>query len=164
MMKTSPMKWMGRSLKGLGLAGLVLGSSAVFAQQSACVSLLVGAGYAAWMRVVSGDYATDWSDSFPIGQTRCKSLAAIADGQPYTVQISAVLGSSKVPCQPANLKRVASVPGSVTYQAWGTTLNVKCEMPSADGVSNADTSVMPNKAGKAAAQKLKSHGDTLKPE
>lgn len=163
-MQKSSMSSIRRGIRVLCLSGLALTATTAAAQQSACVSLLVGAGYAAWMRVVSGSYATDWSDSFPIGQTRCKSLSAIADGQPYTVQISAVLGSSKVPCQPAEMKRVASAPGSITYQAWGTTLSVKCQMPSSEAASGADTSTKATEAGLAAARKIKAEGGKLKPE
>ncbi len=108
-------------------------AQSAYAQKSACVYLEPGAGYAAWMRVVSGGYASDWSSSFPIGQTRCQSLEPIKDGQEFTVQVSAVLGSSKVPCSPS-MKRVSSSEASVVYHAWGTTLSVKCQMP---GVSNA---------------------------
>ncbi len=122
----------------LGIVGLLmLPARVAFAQQEACVSLLVGAGYAAWMRVVSGEYASTWSDLFNIGQTRCKSLDAIGDGQPFTVQLSALLGSSQVPCQPDNIPHVSSSTSSVTFQAWGTTLNIKCHMPSSEGPAGA---------------------------
>lgn len=118
--------------KSLFAVACVIGMQSAHAQKSACVYLEPGAGYAAWMRVVSGSFATDWSSSFPIGQTRCQSLDPIKDGQEFTVQVSAVLGSSKVPCSP-KMKKISNSDASVVYHAWGTTLNVKCQMP---GVSN----------------------------
>ena len=128
-----------------------IGVSSVHAQGTACVYLEPGAGYAAWMRVVSGGYASDWSSSFPIGQTRCQSLGPIKDGQEFTVQVSAVLGSSKVPCSPS-MKKVAGSTASVVYHAWGTTLSVKCQMP---GVSNELGGTMePSKEGLKAKEDL----------
>lgn len=144
------------------VAGIVGLSGVASAQQSACVYLQPGAGYAAWMRVVSGSYSSDWSDLFPIGQYRCQSLASIGDGQPFTVQVSALLGSSKVVCTPDNVKRVASAPGSLTYLASGTTLNVHCSMPSTEAADSADSSPNPSKAGLAAAAKVKKEGKTIK--
>ncbi len=150
-----------RGIKTAIICATLFGTTAAYAQQTACVHLLVGAGYAAWMRVVSGDYASEWSDSFPIGQTRCQSLEAIGDGQPFTVQISAVLGSSKVPCQPDNIKRVAAAPGSTTFLAWGTTLNVKCEMPSAENAKALTSATTASKEGLKAAKKVKMEGMRL---
>jgi hypothetical protein len=149
-------------LSVLIISMLMLAAPSAFAQQAACVHLLVGAGYAAWMRVVSGNYASEWSDSFPIGQTRCQSLAAIGDGQPFTVQVSAVLGSSKVPCNPPNIPRVAASTTSVTFQAWGTTLNVNCEMPSVQNAKSMDTSTTPSKEGLKALEKVQKEGARLK--
>jgi hypothetical protein len=146
------------------VAGLAVGSvsGTASAQQSACVYLKPGAGYAAWMRVVSGGYSSEWSDLFAIGQYRCQSLGSIGDGQPYTVQVSALLGSSKVACTPDNVKRVASAPGSVTYLASGTTLHVQCSMPSQEDAASADSSPTPSKEGLAAAEKVKKEGKTIK--
>lgn len=151
-----------RGIKTAIICAALLGTTAAYAQQSACVHLMVGAGYAAWMRVVSGDYASEWSDSFPIGQTRCKSLEAIGDGQPFTVQISAVMGSSKVHCQPDNIKRVAAAPGSTTFLAWGTTLAVKCEMPSTDNAKALTSATKASSQGLKAAKKVKMEGANLK--
>lgn len=128
----------------LFFAVLALGTQSVFAQKTACAYLEPGAGYAAWMRVVSGNYASKWSSSFPIGTTRCQSLAELKDGQQFTVQISAVLGSSKVPCSPS-LKRVSSSDATVTYHAWGTTLSVKCQMPDMNNAS--EEAIEPSKEG-----------------
>lgn len=150
----------GLSLSVVGM--LLLPAPPAHAQSTACVSLLVGAGYAAWMRVVSGSYATSWSDSFPIGQTRCKSLKNIADGQEFTVQVSAVLGSSQVHCTPS-LAHVASSTATVTFQAWGTTLSVKCQMPSGDSLNAVDVSTTPSEDGLKAAEAVKSGGGNLKP-
>ncbi len=150
----------GLSLSVVGL--LLLSAPSAHAQSSACVHLMVGAGYAAWMRVVSGDYATSWSDSFPIGQTRCKSLGNIANGREFTVEVSAVLGSSKVHCTPS-LPRVAASTATVTFQAWGTTLSVKCQMPASDSLSAVDVSTTPSKDGLKAAEVVKREGGNLKP-
>lgn len=145
----------------LGLGGLMAVSPA-HAQSSACVYLQPGAGYAAWIRVVSGSFESAWSSSFPIGQHRCVDLRPIADGAKYTVQISAVLGSSKVHCKPDNQTRVAAQSGSITYLAWGTTLNVHCEMPSAS-TAEAAAAVTPNPEGIKAAEHIAEQGDKLQP-
>jgi hypothetical protein len=138
-------------LAGLGFAG------AAAAQSSACVSLLVGAGYAAKMRVVSGKFHTDWSGSFPIGKTMCQSLSGVGDGNPFSVEVSAILGQTKT-CKPENITRVASSKSSVTFQAWGTTLSVKCEEPNGEANAERDAaarSVSPEgeKAEKSAEEK-----------
>lgn len=145
----------------LGSIGLSMGSPAQ-AQSAACVYLQPGAGYAAWIRVVSGSFESAWSSSFPIGQHRCVDLRPIADGAKYTVQISAVLGSSKVHCKPDNQTRVAAQTGSVTYLAWGTTFNVHCEMPSAETAAAA-ASAEPNPEGQKAAAHIAEQGDKLQP-
>ena len=115
---------------GLGIG--LLAAPPASAQSAACVNLLVGAGYAAWMAVHFGD-SYYWSSSFPIGQNRCIKLpvSGMVDGAPYTVVVSAVLGSSKVPCKPAPSPYSSKNTNSIVYNAWGTTLNVKCEMPAA---------------------------------
>ena len=102
------------------------------AQSAACVNLLAGAGYAAWMGVKFGD-SFYWSDSFPIGQYRCVKLpvSGMVDNAPYTVVVSAVLGSSKVECKQAPSPYNSKDSNSVVYNAWGTTLNVSCVMPTA---------------------------------
>lgn len=137
------------------LAAACVGSAA-HAQSAACVYLEPGAGYAAWIRVVSGSFTSEWSSSFAIGQHRCVSLTSIADGAKYTVQISAMAGSSKVPCKPDNQPRVASQPGTVTYLASGTTFNVKCEMPTAETMAAA-ANVTPNPDGVKAAEAIKAN-------
>jgi hypothetical protein len=101
----------------------------VQAAEEACVSLLVGAGYAAKMRIKSGDFKTDWSGSFPIGKTKCQSLNGVPVGNKFTVEVHAILGESK-DCSPSITHSQGE--GSITFQAWGTTLNVKCEMPKSD--------------------------------
>ena len=117
------------------VAGTVGFASVAAAQANACVSLLVGAGYAAKMRVVSGKFHTDWSGSFPIGQTKCQPLDGVGDGNKFSVEVSAVLGETKT-CKPSDIVRVAASKSSVTMQAWGTTLSVKCEEPA--GEANAE--------------------------
>lgn len=107
------------------------------AQSAACVHLLVGAGYAAKMRVVAGSFHTDWSDSFAIGQTKCQSLSGVGDGIAFSVEVSAILGKTKT-CTPSDITRVASSKSSVTFQAWGTTLDVKCQEPTTDANAERD--------------------------
>lgn len=143
------------------LALLVLAAGASFvsapalAQSRACVHLLVGAGYAAQMRIVSGSFATQWSDSFPIGRTMCQSLNDVSDGKTFTVEVHAVLGQTKK-CSPENVRRVAASTSSVTFQAWGTTLNVSCQEPT-DSASDAmsEAARTPNPAGAEAAKNPK---------
>lgn len=111
------------------LGALIVTPVQVHAAEEACVSLLVGAGYAAEMRIKSGDFKTDWSDSFPIGKTRCQKLDGVPVGNKFTVEVKAILGETK-DCSPSITHSTGE--GSITFQAWGTTLNVKCEMPSSD--------------------------------
>jgi hypothetical protein len=105
----------------------------VHAQSAACVNLLLGAGYAAWMGVHVGD-SYHWSSSFPVGQSRCIKLPVqgMVNGAPYTVVVSAVLGSSKVPCTPEPSAWSSSNANSVSYNASGSSFRVKCRMPSVD--------------------------------
>jgi len=116
-------------LIALGAALFALALPAL-AQKEACVHLKVGAGYVAKMRIVSGDFHTDWSGSFAINDTKCQSLDGVAIGNEFSVQVDAVAGKT-VTCKPS-LKR-ASGDASVTYEAWGTTLKPKCEMPGEAG-------------------------------
>ncbi|MGD9584873.1 MAG: hypothetical protein AB7V26_14545 [Lysobacterales bacterium] len=133
------------------LAGSLGFGSQAHAQANACVSLLVGAGYAAEMRIVSGSFHTDWSGSFAIGQTKCQSLSGVGDGQQFSVEVHAILGKTKT-CTPANVTRVASSTSNVVYQAWGTTLNVKCEEPSVEANAEREAAALNvNPAGKKAA-------------
>ncbi len=135
--------------------GIALSSAPASAQSAACVHLLVGAGYAAKMHVVSGTFHTDWSSSFPIGQTKCQPLDGVGDGQTFSVQVKADLGETQT-CTPANIVRVAASKSSVTFQAWGTTLNVHCEEPST--VANPEREVAartPSAEGQKAAASLK---------
>jgi hypothetical protein len=138
------------------LAGSIGLSSTASAQANACVSLLVGAGYAAEMRVVSGSFHTDWSGSFAIGKTKCQSLSGVGNGNKFSVEVSAILGKTKT-CTPDNVVRVASSTSNVTYQAWGTTLSVKCEEPSLSENAERDAATMTvNPDGqKAATEKSK---------
>lgn len=115
-----------------------------YAAKDACVSLLVGAGYAAKMRIVSGQFSTEWSDSFPIGQTRCQSLDGVPIGNQYTVEVHAILGKTKS-CTPSITHSAGE--GSITFQAWGTTLNVHCEMPSSNAAFMLESGHEPNADG-----------------
>lgn len=129
-------------------------ASQASAQSAACVHLLVGAGYAAKMRVVAGKFHTDWSGSFAIGSTKCQSLDGVADGQAFSVEVSAVLGETKT-CKPENVVRAAGSKSSVTFQAWGTTLSVKCEEPSAADNAERDAAARTSNAdGEKAAKSL----------
>ncbi|MCK9189807.1 hypothetical protein [Acidithiobacillus sp.] len=117
------MKIFPATLVCIGLAIIPMQS---YAADNACVSLMVGAGYAAKMRVVSGSFSTDWSNSFAIGHTECQNIKSVPDGQKYTVQVHAILGKT-ADCTPSIAQ--SSGPGSITWQATGTTLNVHCVMP-----------------------------------
>lgn len=133
------------------LAGSLGFGSHAHAQANACVSLLVGAGYAAKMRVVSGSFHTDWSGSFAIGQTKCQSLSGVGDGQKFNVEVHAILGKTQT-CSPSDVTRVASSSSNVVYQAWGITLNVKCAEPSSEVNAERDAATLNvNSAGKKAA-------------
>ena len=111
----------------MAFVGLCLLPGMAWSATEACVSLLVGAGYAAEMRIKSGDFKTDWSSSFPIGKTKCQSLSGVPVGGTYTVEIKAILGKTKN-CSPSIVHSEGQ--GSITFQAWGTTLSPKCQMPS----------------------------------
>ncbi len=140
-------------------------SSHANAQSNACVSLLVGAGYAAEMRVVAGSFHTDWSSSFPIGKTVCQSLSGVGDGVAFSVEVHALVGKT-VTCTPSNIKRVAASQSSAVFQAWGTTLNVHCKEPSnaADAERDAATmSASPEGKKAAATAGGKSNGSSPSP-
>ncbi len=129
----------------LALIALLISSVALVnvasAQANACVSLLVGAGYAAQMRITSEGRGTEWSHSFPIGRTVCQSLASVADGKQFSVEVHAILGKTET-CRPSNVTRVAASRSNVTYQAWGTTGNVQCEEPSLAANTERDAATM----------------------
>lgn len=121
------------------------------AQANACVSLLVGAGYAAEMRIVAGSFSTDWSSSFAIGQTKCQSLNGVGNGIPFSVEVHAILGKTKT-CAPSNIARVTSSTSNVVFQAWGTTLDIKCQEPTVSANAEAEAASMSvNAQGKQAA-------------
>ena len=141
-------------LFGVVLAAAVGATAAApaMAQSNACVHLLVGAGFAAKMRIVSGDFATQWSDSFAIGQTKCQSLKDVSDGKNFTVEVPALAGETKK-CSPENIKRVASSPSSVTFQTWGTTFGVKCQEPgTTENAEMSEAARTPNAKGAEAAK------------
>lgn len=121
------------------------------AATDACVSLLVGAGYAAKMRIKSGKFKTDWSGSFAIGKTKCQSLDGVPIGGEFTVEVSAILGETKN-CTPSIVHSAGA--GSITFQAWGTTLNVKCKMPTAGSKNLEDADHVANPDGVKAAKSL----------
>jgi len=149
---------------GAAVAGLcLLTAQPALAQSAACVNLLAGAGYAAWMGVHFGD-SFYWSPSFPIGQTQCVKLpvSGMVNGAPYTVVVSAVLGSSKVLCTPDPSPWSSSNTNSVSYNAWGTTLNVKCQMPSPD-LDFSHVSVTPSKEGLDTLDNWKKEGPKAAP-
>jgi hypothetical protein len=107
---------------------LVALASPAAAQSEACVHLQVGSGYAATMTVTFDGATIGPSGSFAIGATQCLPLSAVGDGVPFTVVVNAILGESE-DCNPSNLPRAADFPGSITFNASGTTLNVHCDMP-----------------------------------
>lgn len=127
------------------------------AQSRACVHLLVGAWYAAEMRVVSGAFHTDWSTGFPIGQTICQPLSGVGDGHAFTVEVLAIAGKTSQ-CQPRNVVRIAASKSSVTFQAWGTTLNVQCEEPISLNAERDEAARTVSPEGQEAAKALKEAG------
>lgn len=106
--------------------------SSASAQQKGCVYLQPGAGYSAKMRIrigTEGNYSyTSWSSTFNIGKSRCQSLDGVSNGGVFSVQVKANAGKTKT-CTPADLTRNTSVVGNAIFNAWGTTLNVKCKQP-----------------------------------
>jgi hypothetical protein len=92
------------------------------AVESACVVLLVGAGYAAQIRLHAGDWATPYSRTFPVGKTECFDLSRVKNSELFVVDVKAKLGRT-VSC-PAIIKSPGK--GSITFQAYGTTLKPKC--------------------------------------
>ncbi len=141
-----------KNIKSILLLIILLSSpSVVLAATDTCVSLLVGAGYAAKMRIKSGDFKTDWSSSFAIGKTKCQSLNGVPIGGEFTVEIKAILGKSKN-CSPSITHSEGS--GSITFQAWGTTLSPKCKMPSTDAKHLDDANHKVNSEGVKAAESL----------
>ncbi len=151
-----------KSLIALACSAPLFAASPALAQQSACVSLLVGAGYCAWMGVKSGRFFSGWSPEFCIGRTQCVSLSDLANGAQYSVLVKAALGKTAT-CQPASSAYNSSYPNSVTYLAWGTTLSVQCKMPTADILDRIDKSVMPSKEGLDAAERVRKEGPTVPP-
>ena len=148
---------------GVGLCVMV--AQPCIAQTAACVNLLVGAGYAAWMGVKFGD-SIYWSPSFAIGQNQCVKLpvSGMVNGAPYSVVVSAVLGSSKVPCTPTPSPYSSNDRNSVSYNAWGTTLNVTCQMPGLGEMGAAEAPITPSKEGLESLEKWKKEGAKPAPE
>ena len=106
---------------------LVLLTGEAFAQSNACVYNKPGGGFVAKMRVCADGKCTDWSDSFAIGKTKCKSLTSYSSGASIKVEIDAVLGK-KTSCSPS-FNRNTEFTGTVVFHASGTTLSPKCEEP-----------------------------------
>jgi len=100
-------------------------TTSLWAQSAACVFLKTGSGYAAKMRVKYGSTTTAWSGSFAINEFKCQSLADVVDGTEVVVQVDAIAGETKT-CGSFVLAKTST---SVTYLASGTTLGVKCSMP-----------------------------------
>ena len=103
-------------------------ASSVSAQQNACVHLKVGAGYAAKMRVCTGDTCKSWSGVFGIGKSKCQSLAGFPTGTIFTVQVHAQAGDTKT-CSPSDVTRNANDKTNLVYLASGTTKKVHCNQP-----------------------------------
>src|SRR5262249_11582537 len=126
-MKTLRLKRMVATIPVLVGAVLLLAlATPAAAQSEACVTLEVGAGYAATMSVVWEGGTIGPSNEFDIGQTACQSLQFVTDGAAVSVVVNAIAGSS-VTCTPADITRSAGFTGSTTYYASGTTLNVYCD-------------------------------------
>ncbi|MGB7045484.1 MAG: hypothetical protein WBD65_11435 [Methylocella sp.] len=107
-----------------------------------------------------------WSPSFAIGQTQCIKLpvSGMVNGAPYTVVVSAVLGSSKVLCTPPPSPYSSSDTNTVSYNAWGTTLNVKCQMPGGGAAAAGAAAITPSKEGLEALEKWKKEGAKPAPQ
>lgn len=151
------------AILGVGLTMAV--AQPASAQTAACVNLLVGSGYSAWMGVKFAN-SFYWSESFPIGQSRCIRLPVegMVDGAPYEVVVSAALGSSKVPCTPNPGNYTSANKNSVTYNAWGTTLNVKCEMPHPDNLNEINNlPIKPTAEGQKVLEMHKTEGSKPAP-
>ncbi len=108
--------------------GLSLTATPAAAQNASCVNLLVGAGYAAKMRVVWDGGSTDWSGSFPIGKAMCASLKGVPAGATFNTEVHAILGKT-ITCTPSEVVYDPSVTSNQVYNAWGTTLSPKCVEP-----------------------------------
>jgi len=107
-------------------------ASSVFAQEKVCVNLLVGAGYAAKLKVWVNWKLVKETGSFAIGQQKCITLSELAPagtsitpGTRIVTSIQAYLGQEKA-CTPAPFYYDPKRVDNVIYNAWGTTLNVKC--------------------------------------
>ncbi|MFN4088188.1 MAG: hypothetical protein ACK4QW_03980 [Alphaproteobacteria bacterium] len=88
----------------------------------------------------------------------------MVDGAPYSVVVSAVLGSSKVPCTPDPSPYSSGNTSSVVYNAWGTTLNVHCQMPGAEAPAEAAAAVEASEDGLKALETWKAEGPQSHPE
>ena len=120
----------GIALAVFGFLCLMATESSAKAQAKGCVYLQPGAGYTAKMRIrtgTEGNYSyTSWSSSFPIGKSRCQSLVNVPNGSTFSVQVHANAGKTKT-CTPENVARNSSDTTNAVYNAWGTTLSVKCK-------------------------------------
>lgn len=132
-------------LKLFALAAIFIAPMQASAYQEACVSLLVGAGYAAKMRVCSNGMCNPWSGSFPIGKTMCQSLNNVPNGNTFSVEMNAILGKT-ITCTPDNITQTSS-PVNIVYNAWGTTLSPKCQMPGGSAASDEATGYQANPEG-----------------
>ena len=100
------------------------------AADKACVYLVPGAGYAAKVRVKTDEVTGEWSHVFAVGQSRCVSLEGLPADVIYTVEVHAIAGNT-ARCNPL-LKTDKTRPfkeESITFLAYGTTLNHTCTMP-----------------------------------
>lgn len=116
------------ALTGIGMAGVLVLTGPAAAQVKACVYLQPGAGYSAKMRIVWGtNGSTSWSSDFPIGKSQCQTLAGnVPPNTPYSTQVKADLGKTKT-CTPDNVNYDPNDQKNAVWNAWGTTLSVKCQ-------------------------------------
>ena len=116
----------------------------VYAEDKACVYLESGAGYAAKIRLMHNGEADSWSDSFPIGQSKCVSLQGIPVGDKYTIQLGAVASWTTQDCTPTRTR--AKELGTMNYSATGTLFSFSCH--SSSGLPEKSPNQLPDKSPK----------------
>jgi len=104
----------------------------VVSSTKACVRINVGAGFSGWMRIRYSTINSDWSPIFNIGHTECMIMDNTQIGLPFRVEFEAFAGEHKY-CTPEGMIFDKNSHNYV-FEAWGTTLNVKCQEPSLLGV------------------------------
>lgn len=108
--------------------GLVVSANAN-AEDYACVNIKGGSGFAASM-LIESDYTSknDWSGTFNVTETHCKSVKAIPVGGHYEVWIRPVFAeSSPIRCSPRTSRSEGK--GSTIWRASGNLESYSCKAP-----------------------------------